>query len=74
MLKLFYPRVVCVAMLALAVAPASRAAVNETVEAITIDGSRERVLVVRDDARPVSDVLIVVSTWRAPSSRANCSA
>jgi len=46
-------------MLALAVAPASRAAVNETVEAITIDGSHERVLVVHDDSRPVSDVLIV---------------
>ena len=58
-LGLLCPRVVCVAMVAIAFAPTSRAAANETVEAVTIDGNRERVLVVRDDARPVSDVLIV---------------
>ena len=59
MLEQLCPRVVCVAMVAIAFAPTSRAAANETVEAVTIDGNRERVLVVHDDARPVSDVLIV---------------
>jgi dienelactone hydrolase len=56
-LKLRYPLELLVAMLALV--PLARAAVNESIEAITIDGHRERALVVHDDARPVNDVLIV---------------
>ena len=56
-MKLRYPLAPLVAMLALV--PITRAAVDESIEAITIDGHRERVLVAHDDARPVSDVLIV---------------
>ncbi len=56
-MKLRYPLALLVAMLALV--PTARAAVNESIEAITIDGHRERALVAHDDARPVSDVLIV---------------
>ncbi len=58
-MKLRYPLALLIGMLTLA--PTARAAVNESIEAITIDGHRERALVARDDARPVNDVLIVFS-------------